>query len=263
MSFYERPLYAKDYRLAAENKCSKFSSNLAVIYLVYYAITLGVSFIFQLPIFQISTGNFGGEIEISSSWGSTLTIFYAGHFLVSFIAICKIIDNNKKPEVNDLFSGFKNYGNVLGVYLLQTIYTALWTLLFIIPGIVKTYSYAMSLYILDDNKNKSINDCITESRNMMDGHKWELFCLDMSYIGWYILCGFTLGILTLWVEPKHQYARYTFYLKVSGKGLALETKAKEEANEQELEANPLEQPKEETKEYNVLDELDKKFDEIE
>jgi hypothetical protein len=57
MSFYERPLYAKDYRLAAENKCSKFSSNLAVIYLVYYAITLGISLIFQLPFFQISTGN--------------------------------------------------------------------------------------------------------------------------------------------------------------------------------------------------------------
>jgi uncharacterized membrane protein len=162
-----------------------------------------------------------------------------------------------------LFRGFENYGNVLGVYLLQSIYTALWTLLFIIPGLIKTYSYAMSLYILDDNKNKPINECITESRKMMDGHKWELFCLDFSYIGWYILCAFTLGILTLWVEPKHQYARYVFYLKVSGKGLAMEQKASEESKEQNSEVNIEEQSKEETKEYNVLDELDKKFDEIE
>ena len=139
-------------------------------------------------------------------------------------------------------------------------------MLFIIPGLIKTYSYAMALYIQNDNPNKPINECITESRRMMDGNKWKLFCLEFSYIGWFILCVFTCGILTLWVAPKYNYARYLFYLKVSGKGYKDEL-LKQEQETKVLEVNneetPLEEVKQETEEYSILDEIDKKFESIE
>ena len=247
MSFFNRNLTAADYRLEAGRKCSKFSSTLAVIYLVYFVIAVGISLVISLP-----TAN--GETTTTISSGTNiLSVFYTGHIMVGLIIISSKIHNDVKPEVNDLFKGFKNYGGVLGVYILQNIYIALWSLLFVIPGLVKTYSYAMSLYIINDNPNKGIKDCITESRKMMDGNKWKLFCLDFSYIGWYLLSGFTFGILLLWVLPKHEYARYLFYLKVSGKGRLAEVQAEEElkaAEEQKVE------------DYSVIDELDKKFDSI-
>jgi uncharacterized membrane protein len=76
----------------------------------------------------------------------------------------------------------------------------------------------MAPYIAYHNPNMSANDCITESRKMMDGHKMRLFSLHLSFIGWYILSIFTFGILLLWIFPKVRYAEYLFYLDVSGKG---------------------------------------------
>jgi uncharacterized membrane protein len=264
MSFFNKPLYARDYRMAAEEKCNKHASNLAIIYLVYVAVVLVASVLLSLPFFQITVNE--ETAQVSTSWGSVLQLFYAGHLIVGMIIICSKLYNDTKPEVNDLFAGFKNYGNILGVYILQQIFIALWSMLFIIPGIIKTYSYAMALYIQNDNPNKPINECITESRRMMDGNKWKLFCLEFSYIGWFILCVFTCGILTLWVAPKYNYARYLFYLKVSGKGYKDEL-LNQEQEAKTLEVNneekPLEEVKQETEEYSILDEIDKKFESIE
>ena len=261
MNFFNRTLYAKDYRMAAEEKCNPQASNLAIIYLVYMAINLVASVVLSLPVFQI---NFDEAVaETSTSWGSMLQVFYISHLMVGMIIVSAKVYKNEKAEINDLFAGFKNYGNILGVSLLQSVYTFLWSLLFFIPGIIKTYSYSMALYIQNDNPNMSINDCITESRKMMDGNKWKLFCLQFSYIGWFILCVFTCGILMLWVMPKYQYAQYLFYLNVSGKGYKDE-KLKEEQEKAALEAEKQnEEVKEETEEYTVLDELDKKFESIE
>ena len=71
---------------------------------------------------------------------------------------------------------------------LMGLYTLLWTLLFIIPGLIKTYSYAMTPYILAENPGMTATDAITESRRIMDGNKWRLFCLGFSFIGWGLLC---------------------------------------------------------------------------
>lgn len=112
-----------------------------------------------------------------------------------------------------MFSNFnsKNYGRALELPFLTTVYVFLWTLLFIIPGIVKSYSYAMAFYISKDNPELSAEGCIRESRNMMDGYKGKLFLLDLSYIGWLLLCLLTCGILTLWVRPKMSAAHSLFY----------------------------------------------------
>jgi uncharacterized membrane protein len=95
--------------------------------------------------------------------------------------------------------------------LVQGIFLSLWTLLFILPGLIKSYSYAMSTYILVNEPTVDVVASITKSRQLMDGKKMKLFMLDLSYLGWYILSLFTLGILTIWVASWHQTARTLFF----------------------------------------------------
>ena len=111
----------------------------------------------------------------------------------------KLMDN-KEAEFKDLFSQFHRLGDGFCMNFLVGLYTVLWTLLFIIPGIIKTFSYAMTPYILAENPGMTATDAITESRRIMDGNKWRLFCLGFSFIGWVLLCAapalIGIGILT-------------------------------------------------------------------
>ena len=116
-----------------------------------------------------------------------------------------------KMYFENLFKGFENFGTTCVAGILYSLFIELWFLLFFIPGIVKTYSYAMTFYLINDNPNLSANEAITESRKMMNGHKAELFLLDLSFIGWYLLSIFTFGILLLYITPYHQAARAKFY----------------------------------------------------
>ena len=118
-----------------------------------------------------------------------------------------------------LFEGFKDYGRILGTKVLQAVYTFLWMLL-IIPGIIKAYSYAMTDFILKDKPEMKNNAAIEKSMAMMDGYKMKLFLLDLSFIGWFILCLFTFGIGFLFLLPYRQVAHAAFYedLKESRRG---------------------------------------------
>lgn len=98
-----------------------------------------------------------------------------------------------KLDFARLFDGFKDYGRILGTMLLTTVYTFLWTLLLVIPGIMKSYSYAMTLFILKDYPELQYDAAIEKSMAMMSGRKMKMFLLDLSFIGWAILCCFTLG----------------------------------------------------------------------
>ena len=105
--------------------------------------------------------------------------------------------------------------------LLVSIYTFLWTLLFIIPGFIAAFSYAMTPYILEENPYMPINDAIRQSKEMMRGNKWRLFCLEISFIGWAILCLLTCGIGFLWLTPYYNAAICAFYYDISGRFSAL------------------------------------------
>ena len=101
-----------------------------------------------------------------------------------------------------LMTGFRNYGRSFVTMLLREIFLTLWSLLFVIPGLVKSYSYRMVPYIIRDNPELSPTEVITRSRKMMNGHKWATFVMDLSFLGWIILGGITLGIgLVLWTNP--------------------------------------------------------------
>ena len=122
------------------------------------------------------------------------------------------IRTGKDFQIGDLFCGFSEcLGESLLLGLLSNIFIALWSMLFFIPGIVKTYSYALAPFIQHDSDNKNWKYCIDKSREMMNGHKWQLFLLDLSFIGWYILGSICFGFGVLFVVPYHYMARSNFY----------------------------------------------------
>ena len=121
---------------------------------------------------------------------------------------------NKKWDITHVFCGFsEDFGQSVLLGFLRGLFTFLWSLLLIIPGLVKSYSYAMAFYIRQEQggTQKEAVDCITESRQMMDGHKWQLFCLDLSFIGWYIVGALCFGFGVLFVIPYHEVSRANFY----------------------------------------------------
>lgn len=124
-----------------------------------------------------------------------------------------LIDGNN-PRFADLFSQFHHLGKGLVLQFLRNIYIILWTLLFIIPGVVATYRYAMAPYLMHDFPELSASEAISESKRLMDGNKWRLFCLNFSFIGWDILCAFTLGIGYLWLAPYREAAFAAFYKEI-------------------------------------------------
>ena len=118
-------------------------------------------------------------------------------------------------NVGQVFCGFnEGFVQTLLLNLIQSIFLFLWSMLLIVPGIIKSYSYAMAYYIQQEPSNihKEPTETLTESRRMMDGYKFKLFCLDFSFIGWYILGALCFGIGVLFVRPYHQVARANFYL---------------------------------------------------
>ena len=106
---------------------------------------------------------------------------------------------------------FQEYSRILTTKLLQAVYTFLWSLLLLIPGIIKHYSYAMTDYILKDEPELCNNAAIERSMAMMEGNKMKLFLLDLSFIGWAILCLFTFGIGFFVLQPYMQVSHAAFY----------------------------------------------------
>lgn len=119
--------------------------------------------------------------------------------------------NRANFEVKDLFSQFERFGQAFLQRFLRILYTSLWSLLFIIPGIVKSYAYAMTPFIMAENPEMTASEAITASKEMMDGHKGELFTLDLTFIGWDLLCLFTLNIGHIWLNPYKNAAYAVFY----------------------------------------------------
>lgn len=122
-----------------------------------------------------------------------------------------------KAQFSDLFSYYStDFLKGFVTRLLVSIFITLWTLLLVIPGIIKSYAYSMTFYILADNPDLDAMEAIRKSGKMMKGHKWELFCLQFSFIGWMILSAFTAGIGGLFLNPYMEAATAAFYRNLSG-----------------------------------------------
>ena len=150
-------------------------------------------------------------------------IIFSGVVAFGYAIFYLELVKTKKAKIGAFFSGiFKNFFKKWAAEFLMGLYICLWSLLLIIPGIVKYYAYAMTPYIMAEKPNLSINEAITKSREMMKGHKWQLFWLDVSFTGWMLLSIVTLGIALVFVWPYYSAARAEFYkeIKKSAKSAA-------------------------------------------
>ena len=174
---------------------------------------------------QSLTGNWGAAILGLVIYGAIVSLlsttgvgsFVTGLVSLGYISLYISLLRGKTPTFEGSISAItENIGTKFVSTLLVMLYTFLWSLLFIIPGIVKSYSYAMTPYILLDRPELSATDAIKESEKMMNGHKMELFILDLSFIGWILLSMLTCGILVLYVEPYMMATKSAFYLELNG-----------------------------------------------
>lgn len=130
------------------------------------------------------------------------------------LGYCKYLlklHDGEEGEVRDLFSQFGRFADGFLLSLLISIYIFLWTLLFIIPGIVAAYKYAMAPFIMLENPGMKAGEAIDASKKMMYGHKGELFILNLSFIGWALLSILTMGVGSLWLNPYMNASYAAFY----------------------------------------------------
>lgn len=171
-------------------------------------------------IFSIDTGIFIAKILTYTM--TTAFIMRAVRFVLgSVIAVgyarfnLNLVDH-KESSFENLFAYFTCWKAAVVARILEYVYTLLWSLLLIIPGIIAFLSYEMTEYILADYPELSASEAISRSKQMMEGNKGRLFCLQFSFIGWKILCIFTLGLGSIWLTPYIGAAKAAFYREVSG-----------------------------------------------
>ncbi len=153
-----------------------------------------------------------------------------GPFQLSVVIFFLALGRSGRPDLNMLFAGFKNFGTALGAYLLVTLFTLLWMLLLIVPGIIAGYRYAMTFYIIADDPTIGPLDAIRKSKAMMYGHKARLFFLGLRFMGWALLCLLTCGIGFLWLGPYMGTTLVRFYDDLA--------QAPQEGQETQVEALP-------------------------
>ena len=160
-------------------------------------------------------------IEVGSSFVPVIGWFAAIIIVPAFeMSVCMIFLNLSKGEdvsVGDAFKGFNITGKAVWLYILTILFTFLWSLLFIIPGIIKTFSYSMAPFILADNPNLTSSEALSESIKIMNGHKFDLFVLQLSFFLWYILGAITFGIAYIYVVPYFEATMTNFYNEIKDK----------------------------------------------
>lgn len=182
---------------------------------------VSVFFVYSIIMITLSsTGNPESKnlsMIIVSAIASIISLIINPALLFGFNIYTLKFSRNQELELKSLFDGFKYFRKAFNTYYLRSVYTFLWSLLLIIPGIVKSISYSQTLFILSDNTNLSAEEAIKESMKMMDGHKFEYFKLQLSFIGWALLSFLTLGIGFLWLAPYVYVTNAKFYENLKSK----------------------------------------------
>lgn len=120
--------------------------------------------------------------------------------------------DHQPVQLGDMFRGFQDdFGGTFLIGLMTSLFTFLWSLLFVIPGIIAAYRYSMATYIMAENPTIAPTEAIERSKALMDGRKGDLFCLDLSFFGWALLTVLTAGIGALWLTPYMAVSRAAFY----------------------------------------------------
>jgi len=143
--------------------------------------------------------------------GSIASFIIIPAFALSLCMIYLKITKKEDVSVGDGFAGFSNTGRALWLNILISVFTFLWSLLLVIPGIIKSYAYSMAFYVLADHPELTAREALAKSKEMMNGHKMELFVLHLSFFWWYCLVGITFGIAAIYVTPYVSATVANFY----------------------------------------------------
>ena len=148
-------------------------------------------------------------IAFSLIVGGTLRVGYARYHLG--------LIHGEAPQFRTLFDYFSYWKTAALAALLKAVYVLLWSLLLIVPGIMASYSYTMTEYLLAENPELSAQEAMAQSKAMMEGNRWRLFCLDLSFIGWQLLSSLLpLRIGTIVLSPYTETAHAAFYRELTG-----------------------------------------------
>lgn len=168
---------------------------------------IGVLFVITLIVAAVS-----GLANLIPVVGTVAMVFViTPAFSIATVIIYLKLTQGVKPEIAELFAHFNKFWGAFKVTFFVGLFAGLWSLLFIIPGIVKAFSYSMAMYILAENPEIGALEAINRSKAMMNGHKMELFVLELSFIGWHLLGAITFGIAYVWVIPYISATTANFY----------------------------------------------------
>jgi len=175
----------------------------------------------SIPVFQELAARMNRTLQMGDwsfhlNFGSTSLFGFAAFLIggVLQLGYAKFLlkqQDGQAIEFNDLFSEFDRFGTGFAQHFLRSLYITLWSLLLIIPGIIKALSYSMTPFILAEHPNLTASQAIDLSMQMMDGYKMELFILDLTFLGWDLLAAMTLNLGYLVLNPYRNAAHAAFY----------------------------------------------------
>lgn len=155
------------------------------------------------------------RITIKSGLLSLAAFLIGGVLQLGYARFLLKQHDGKELDFNDLFSQFDRFGTGFAQDFLRTLYTFLWSLLLIVPGIIAALSYAMTPFILEEHPELTASEAIARSKALMDGHKMDLFILNLTFLGWDILCALTANIGNLFLNPYKNAAYAVFYREIT------------------------------------------------
>jgi uncharacterized membrane protein len=200
----------EDLRATARQQLQGVWGKMALAYFVYFLI--------YTP-YLISSGiDAYDNLDLGESSNSPITTILSlviaitsGAFALGFVGFFLKRVRGQEIAIKNIFDGFNRFGSAFLLSLFTGLFVMLWTLLLIVPGIIKAFGYSMGFYILHDNPGMSTFEALKKSQIMMKGHKADLFFLELSFIGWILLGLLTLGIGWLWVYPYMSLSIANFY----------------------------------------------------
>ena len=169
-------------------------------------ITFAISFVTGFVV-----GFLNLDEDIAELISSIVSFAVAGLLGFGTVSFFLKISRNEPVTYKELFSKINMCFSYLAISLLVGLFTALWSLLLIIPGIIAAINYSLVFFVKLDNPELGALEVLRKSKEMMNGHKWDFFVLILSFLGWAILGIFTLGILYLWLVPYMQVTYANFY----------------------------------------------------
>lgn len=193
---------------AKQDLNGKYSEAIKVV-LIMGIINFGITFFISL------LETLGLNAPASSIFTSFSSFIVSALLELGNLSFYLKISRNEETSYKELFSKTKLFMPYIAITVLTAVFVMLWSILFIIPGIIAAVGYSMVNYIIIDNPNMEAMEVLKQSKKLMNGHKWEFFCLQLSFIGWHLLAACTFGLLYFYVIPYINVttANYYNYLK--------------------------------------------------